>query len=327
MSGTLPGFRAGGGRAAIGIFAQDQWVTGEVVGCGSLALVCAWAEGSGLVTRVAVLGQGWIGSAVRRSLDPGVVVDVDGRSALNSADEGTGVAALRQALRPDPDLVVVNAIGRMRAAPDQLWHANAEVPRLLVAALEGTSARLVHLGSAAEYGDVGDVHLIPEDQPPNPVSEYGRSKLAGTQAALTHPDSCVLRPFNVVGPGMAEGSPAVEFGDKVRTALAGDGLVHLRSADTTRDFLSLGFLVAVVVWAIGSHDRGIYNVCSGTGIDYPTLVHALAQVMGGSVTVVDGREGGLARAVGDPSLLREHAGLAESLDAAAVASLVVGRAD
>ncbi len=61
--------------------------------------------------------------------------------------------------------------------------------------------RLVHTGSALEYGTIGG-HL-PEDAAPHPTTLYGQTKLEGTQrlvdAAL--PNTVTARLFTVYGPG------------------------------------------------------------------------------------------------------------------------------
>ncbi|MBI3088203.1 MAG: NAD(P)-dependent oxidoreductase [Candidatus Omnitrophica bacterium] len=53
--------------------------------------------------------------------------------------------------------------------------------------------------------DVDRCELDPQDaerhNPPNPVSVYGRTKLAGEQAALAYPLSVVIRPSSLFGPG------------------------------------------------------------------------------------------------------------------------------
>lgn len=63
---------------------------------------------------------------------------------------------------------------------------NAELPRWIVETLAGTAdqawsgQRLVHVGSALEYGEIGGD--LSESSSPNPTTLYGRTKLAGTLA-------------------------------------------------------------------------------------------------------------------------------------------------
>lgn len=93
---------------------------------------------------------------------------------------------------------------------DRARRINAALPARLAAAVSAPPAagvRLVHVGSAFEYGDVGG-SLI-EDGPARPATLYGRTKLEGTRALV---DTCrgrgvpavVARLFSVYGPGERE---------------------------------------------------------------------------------------------------------------------------
>lgn len=65
---------------------------------------------------------------------------------------------------------------------------NAELPRWIVEALDDTAdqawsgQRLIHVGSALEYGEIGGD--LAESSSPNPTTLYGRTKLAGTLGVL-----------------------------------------------------------------------------------------------------------------------------------------------
>jgi nucleoside-diphosphate-sugar epimerase len=91
------------------------------------------------------------------------------------------------------------------------WRINADLVRQLGALVhrypagDWTGQRLVHTGSALEYGPIGG-HL-PEDATPSPTTLYGMSKLAGTRALLEHwPSSTVTaRLFTVYGAGEHDG--------------------------------------------------------------------------------------------------------------------------
>jgi len=89
-------------------------------------------------------------------------------------------------------------------------HINARLPAMLCDWLAGWDApgwsgqRLIHVGSAAEYGAAGgDLH---ENTPTRPTTLYGRTKLAGTQQVLAGCAARQLRGvtarlFTVYGPG------------------------------------------------------------------------------------------------------------------------------
>jgi len=95
--------------------------------------------------------------------------------------------------------------------------------------------RLVHVGSALEYGDAaGDLH---ESSSPHPTTLYGQSKLAATEGLVDLANArglrCVIaRLFTVYGPGEHPGRllPSIHT-----AALAGAGLT-LTAGTQRRDF-------------------------------------------------------------------------------------------
>lgn len=115
------------------------------------------------------------------------------------------------ALRPS---VIFNLAGygvdrgeRDEALGDLMNHRLVEALGHVVAAMprdEWNGARLVHVGSALEYGTTGGV--LHESSACAPNTAYGRSKLAGTLAlqrtAVEHGvEVCTARLFTVFGPG------------------------------------------------------------------------------------------------------------------------------
>lgn len=66
------------------------------------------------------------------------------------------------------------------------WKVNADLPRHLAEWVEQNNAFLIHVST--DYVFSGDKPLFEawlESDPPNPISEYGRSKLAGERAIAT----------------------------------------------------------------------------------------------------------------------------------------------
>jgi nucleoside-diphosphate-sugar epimerase len=95
--------------------------------------------------------------------------------------------------------------------------------------------RLVHVGSALEYGRVhGDVT---EEGPAKPHTDYGRTKLAGTMAlrevaASTGLSSLTARPFTVFGPGEHQG----RLLPTIRQAATSGTVATLSTGSQRRDF-------------------------------------------------------------------------------------------
>lgn len=155
--------------------------------------------------RALVLGaSGFIGAEVLRCLHRlGVEVVASGRTkprtgpASNSsveflradlAEVGRGVSLVEQA-RPDWVLNLCGyGVDRSERDPDLARRINAELPLELAEGLarlrEGVRtrlpARLLHVGSALEYGVQGGD--LAEESVPRPTTLYGITKLAGTEA-------------------------------------------------------------------------------------------------------------------------------------------------
>ncbi|WP_328891796.1 NAD-dependent epimerase/dehydratase family protein [Streptomyces sp. NBC_00316] len=114
------------------------------------------------------------------------------------------LAAELAALRPD---VVVNAAGALwNVTDDELTAGNVTLVERLVRAVEVLPGpvRLVHIGSAYEYGVHPDEKLV-ETLPARPVGRYAQTKLAGTQvvtraAAEGRVTATVLRIPIALGP-------------------------------------------------------------------------------------------------------------------------------
>ena len=80
------------------------------------------------------------------------------------------------------------------------FSGNARTTETLVRALDGRPTRLVYVSSIAAIGPSPDGKPVDEDAAPNPVSSYGRSKLAGEKIARSRRDTVVVRPPVVYGP-------------------------------------------------------------------------------------------------------------------------------
>jgi nucleoside-diphosphate-sugar epimerase len=88
----------------------------------------------------------------------------------------------------------------------EFYDVNQLGTRNLAEALSPTVQRLVHISSLAAAGPSKPGTPLSEDDPPRPVSEYGRSKLAGEQEIRERCRSeyVILRPPAVYGPRDAE---------------------------------------------------------------------------------------------------------------------------
>ncbi|MEV7629919.1 NAD(P)-dependent oxidoreductase [Actinoplanes sp. NPDC089786] len=208
--------------------------------------------------------SGFLGGQVRARLaaDPAVTVIAAGRSGPLRLDlDDAGLTARLRDLAPD---VVVNCAGAIDGSPASLARGNVVAVARLVTAAAAIGCRLVHLGSAAEYGVVPDGRSVGETFTPQPVSAYGMSKLAGTELVLAARrdglTATVLRVFNPIGPG----TPSTLLPGRLVAALR-DPAIRLGPLDGHRDFVDVRDVAAAVevaCWVTGALP-GVVNIGSG----------------------------------------------------------------
>jgi len=135
------------------------------------------------VTAILLTGKtGQVGWELQRALAPlGNVVAPD-RSEMDHSNPDSIRAAVR-ATRPD---VIVNATGyttvdKAESEPDLLERVNVVAPGVLAEEAKRIGAPLVHYSTDYVYDGTLD-RPYTEDDEPNPVNAYGRSKLAGERA-------------------------------------------------------------------------------------------------------------------------------------------------
>ncbi|MGW2374346.1 MULTISPECIES: NAD-dependent epimerase/dehydratase family protein [Kitasatospora] len=237
-------------------------------------------------------GDGFLGrhaSAVLRSL-PGATVLTAGRRPAHDLrlDLGTAQAGPLgeelAALAPD---VVVNFAGAVAGSAVKLAEVNARGPAVLCEALSlgAPKARLVHIGSAGEYGVCAEGESLTEQADARPVGVYGATKLAGSLAvAGSALDAVVLRVFNPVGPGAPAGSlPGRLAAELRRVAPEGaDGVVTVGDLSAYRDFVDardVARAVGLAVAADGPLPR-VLNLASGRARPVRAIADGLVAASG-----------------------------------------------
>jgi len=135
--------------------------------------------------KLLLLGRtGQLGSALAPALAPlGEVVTLD-RAALDLADLAT-IPAVVARHRPD---VVINAaaytaVDRAESEADAAMTINGRAPGVLAEAARNANAALIHFSTDYVFDGAAD-RPYGEDDAPNPLNAYGRSKLAGERAVL-----------------------------------------------------------------------------------------------------------------------------------------------
>ncbi|MFJ2813053.1 NAD-dependent epimerase/dehydratase family protein [Streptomyces sp. NPDC087294] len=242
--------------------------------------------------RILVLGfSGYLGRHVAEHLRalPGARVLGGGRSA--DADHGIDLATVRpeqlaKTLASAAPDTVVNCAGATGGDPVTLAEVNARGPAVLCAALRDAApgARLVHLGSAAEYGPGVQGTLVTETAPTSPVGPYGATKLAGTAAVTASGlDAVTLRVGNPIGPGAPAGSLPGRVTALLREA-GQDPAAVLRLGDLSahRDFVDVRDVARAVAHAVLAPGPlpPVLNVGGGAAVPVREVVHGLARHAG-----------------------------------------------
>jgi UDP-glucose 4-epimerase len=161
-----------------------------------------------------------------------------------------------------------------------------------------------------------------EDDPREPLSPYGTSKLAGEEylAAwnrLHGTRNVALRFANVYGPrqlAKLEGGVVAIFMDRLRD---GEPVTIFGDGEQTRDFVYVGDVVAALLAAVG-RDGGVFNVGTGVETSVNRLYAVCREAAGSGADPEYGpaRPGDLHRSVLDPETSARELGwrAAESLE-------------
>jgi dTDP-4-dehydrorhamnose reductase len=125
---------------------------------------------------------GQVGSHLARVLESVGRVHAVGRETMDLADPDT----IRRTVRALHPQVIVNAAGytavdRAEADASTVHRVNAAAPGVLAEEAKRIGALLVHYSSVYVF-DGTKADAYDETDPPNPINEYGRSKLAGERA-------------------------------------------------------------------------------------------------------------------------------------------------
>lgn len=179
--------------------------------------------------------------------------------------------------------VVINCAGRTHGTQHELIAANLTLVARLLEALARRPARLVHIGSSAEYGPAKNGHATREDDPVRPAGPYGVTKLGATELVRSSGiDATVLRVFNPVGAGMAPDSMPGRAAAAIAEALAGGAdTISMGDLSASRDFIDVRDVAAALVAASRVHNLPpVINLGSGRATLARELVAELAGVAG-----------------------------------------------
>jgi GDP-4-dehydro-6-deoxy-D-mannose reductase len=234
------------------------------------------------------------------------------------------VEELVAAVRPEWVVQCAGATGTADPRVMYRLHVDGTLNVLGAVAKACPAAPVVLLGSAAEYGAVAPAALpLGEDCPPGPLSFFGASKLAQTNAAQAAAGEwnlgvVVVRPFNVIGPGLPRHYFAAAMADRLLRAKAAGacGELLVANADATRDFVDVRDVAEALLGLVtGAAPRAgnmeLYNIASGRETPLLAVAQRLC-VLAGGFQAVDAGAGqsrsGIRRSCGDAARLRRTVG-------------------
>ncbi|MFB6902985.1 NAD-dependent epimerase/dehydratase family protein [Streptomyces bacillaris] len=205
------------------------------------------------------------------------------------------LARVLAAERPD---VVVNATGSIWSRDDDAMDRICTVPTLRLLDALGAlrhRPRLVHLGSVLEYGPALSDGGPRTGPPPEPVTPYGRAKLAASRAVLEAAANgsvrgLVLRVANVSGVGAPESSLLGTVARQLVPGAVGTGpvTVELAPLRAHRDYIDVRDVsAAVLAAALSSASGRALDIGRGEAVPVRLLVELLVRVSGVPARIVE----------------------------------------
>ena len=210
------------------------------------------------------------------------------------------------------------------ATPEEMYrvHVTGTLNVMRAAAKASPNAVLVLVGSAAEYGVVAEERLpIDEEEPAQPASLFGASKMAQTQLALAAAVEwslrvLVARPFNLLGPGLPEHYLAAALAKRLLQEGRTTKPLVVANAEATRDFVDVRDAAAALVLMIekaapfpgGSR---IFNIASGQETSVLEIARTLCELHGRRSVLAEGDASSrsrIRRSCGDAARLRTATG-------------------
>ena len=288
-------------------------------------------------------GAGFIGSAI---VD--VLVD-DGAEVLVVDDLSRGTRAhLNEALARGARLVELDvrdgaAIGEIFQffQPELVFHLAAQIDvrvsmaqpardaavnvlgsvHVFAAAHAAGTRRVVNTSTGGAIYGVTEVVPTPEDEPPDPLSAYGLSKLSAEHYArwfrrMRGLDVVTLRYGNVYGPRQHPGSDAGVIAIFCERVLSGRRPTIYGDGQQTRDFVFVADIVAANLAAATADQvpHSEYNIGTGSEVSVLELAQAVATAAGVDPSDFEpefapARPGELLRSCLDVSRARRELGL------------------
>lgn len=196
----------------------------------------------------------------------------------------TDAGALQEVVRKLAPEVIFNAaaytaVDRAEEEPEAAFAVNSRAVGTLAELADEMGALLVHISTDYVF-DGGLQRPYREDDPPNPLSVYGRSKLEGEGAAARASQHLVVRTSWLFGRGW-------NFVEAIRKQLVG-GARELRVvADQTGRPTYAEDLAAALIRLVGAGARGLFHVANTGATTWAGFAREIVAQLGFSVPVVE----------------------------------------
>ncbi len=190
----------------------------------------------------------------------------------------TDVKVLSGAVKAAQPDQVYHMAGLMRSNdPAEFYRVNVVFALALLGALAEAgfgSCPALLVGTSAEYGLVTEQDVpITEDMHPRPYNHYGISKLAqtleGLASAMSGRPVAIVRPFNLIGPGMPDHLVVQSFAGQIAAIMKGviPPVIEVGNLSNSRDFVDVREAVRAFREVLGRPEAygQIVNICSGAG--------------------------------------------------------------
>jgi len=188
------------------------------------------------------------------------------------------IARVIKCTRPD---LIMHLAATFSNDFDEAYAVNVNATRHMLKAAEdlGLSARVVLIGSAAEYGLVSvEENPIVEDRVLRPVSIYGMTKAWQTELAYVHASRgvnvVVARVFNLIGPGLSERLFIGRLHKQIDELLRGGRVrIEVGPLSAVRDYISMDDAITQLLAIAAYGEAGeVYHVASGQPVTMRELL-------------------------------------------------------
>lgn len=221
------------------------------------------------------------------------------RGKFHRVDLSNPEATRRLIAETNPNFIF-HLSGLAKGSRTELFRANSDLVSYLLKAVHEESPRtgILLMGSAAEYGVPSDPDQpVTEEATCRPVTDYGASKLkATTVAQAMYKDwgvRCfVVRPFNVIGPGMSSRMVLGRLIEELKQRQQSSGVINLAIGNLAarRDFVSVDDTTEALIRLMLAEPWGeIVNICSGHATSVRDLILSFVQQVKMNVALVESR--------------------------------------